>query len=339
METAGRFIPLSYLFFVAALSVFAVAFLLSSLSLYTAHPELGWAITFDLTVFAPLFYYFAIRNTKIPKVTVATVAGLGIITASWLLPQDKWQVSSIFFGYVLPVFELAIVGFIAFKAWKFARAYRRERATSPDIYSVFHRLFAESFGETLIARFAAFEATIVYYALIRWRKTETSENRFSYHKKRGSLPVYLIIAFVILAETVVLHMVVSLWSVIVAWILTVSSLYVLVLLVAHLKASYLRPIEFRDGYLQIRNGLSSDLTVELSDVLGAEEIRKDVAIREEKPQAALLKDFEELNVLVKFKTEQALKGLYGTSKTVNELSIYVDEKDRFINLLGSQHDA
>ena len=69
---------------------------------------------------------------------------------------------------------------------------------------------------------------------------------------------------VIPVETLVVHLLVSQWSDVAAWVLTAGSLYATLWLVADCRASVLRPIAFKGSVLEIRSGMrfSADIPLE-----------------------------------------------------------------------------
>lgn len=320
-------------FLVITIAVFALTILLSTLSLFPVYPELAVGVTYDLAFTAPLFYYLAIRKTAIPKSTVAVVAVLGIVTATFLLPANQQTHLGFITFWVLPVLEIGLLGFAGYKTWKALRTYRRERRDNADVYSILGKVFEELIGRTLLSRAAAFEASVIYYAFLGWRRPARDPDAFSYHRKRGTFALYGVIAFLILAETVALHILISYWSGIAAWIFTISSLYVLLLMLAQSKASYIRPILVSEGLLKIRCGLFCDAEIPLSKIVEIDAIGAASALPSEVLQAAVLKGFEPVNVLVTTAGEHKASGPYGFEKRFRKIAFFADERERLIRHL------
>ncbi|MDH3492785.1 MAG: hypothetical protein OEM82_04485 [Acidobacteriota bacterium] len=320
----------SLFFLVVTLSIFALTILLSTLSLFPVYPELAVGITYDLAFTAPLFYYLAIRKSVIPKATVAGVAVLGIVSAMFLLPANQQTHLGFITFWVFPFLEIGLLGLAGYKAWKALRTYKRVRKENADVYATLGVVFEESIGSTFFSRIAAFEASVFYYAFLGWRTPTQDTNTFSYHKKRGAGALYGVFAFLIFAETIVFHMLIARWSVIAAWIFTISSLYVLLLLFAQFKASYLRPTVVCEDELLVRCGLFCDAEIPLSEIVEIEAVGNLSSLAPEVLQAAVIKGFEPVNILVTTANELTAARPYGLKKPFRKIAFFVDEKERLI---------
>ena len=320
------------LFLVVTLSAFALSILFSTLALFPAYPELSVGITYDLAFTSPLFYYLAIRKTRIPKSTVIGVAALGIFTAGYLLPANQQTHLGFLTFWILPFLEIGLLGFAGYKAWRMMRIYKKIKRENTDVHLVLKEVFVELLGQSFLSRAAAFEASVVYYAFLGWIPPAPDKNVFSYHKKRGTGAVYGVFAFLIIAETFVLHVLIANWSVVAAWVFSLSSVYVLILLIAQYKATYLRPIVVSDGFLRIRCGLFSDADIPLSDVVEFE-CRQDSPLPKEIRQAALLKGFEPVNFLISTSRDATATGPYGIKSVFRKIGFFVDDKERLMERL------
>lgn len=321
------------LFLTAAVLVYAVAISLSGLRFTEAYPELAVGITYDLAFAAPLFYFLAIRKTRIPNTTVAGVAVLGLVTTALLLPADQQTHLAFITKWILPVGELGLLGFVGYKTWLGIRVFRRERSKNADVHLVLNSVFADLLGPTILSRAAAFEASTLYYAFLKWRRPNRSGTTFTYHQSRGTGAIYGVIGFLIIAETIALHVIVSMWSPVAAWILTASSIYVLVLLLAQYKSSYLRPIEVEDGILKVRCGLFCDADIPISEIESFKSCGHSAPLPKDVLQAALLKGFEPVNLAVTTSAETKAHGPYGIASSFRSIAFFVDEKERLITHL------
>lgn len=86
-----------------------------------------------------------------------------------------------------------------------------------------------------------------YYGFIYWKKRELIENEFSYHTDSGTIT--LLIIFIVAIKTVVLPILVTKWSSLVACILTLLSVYSGIKIFGFLKSMFKRPLSFENNKL------------------------------------------------------------------------------------------
>ena len=145
--------------------------------------------------------------------------------------------------------------------------------------------------------------------------------------------------FLILMETLVLHILVARWSELIAWILTISSLYVSIQLFAHIKAMLQRPIEITDGKLHIRYGLFGDTEIGLDNIESVEFSNTNTSVEKGTKKLALFGDLEQTNTKITLKQEETLNGFYGFTSKYNSLLFYVDERDEFKKLIEQNDNS
>lgn len=321
-------IPLSL-----TVAVFGFSIFLSFSTLLQAYPELAIGITYDLALTAPFFYFLAIRKTRIPKFTVAAVFGLGLLSANYLLPDIAQFHVGILATYVLPAVELAVTGFIGLKTFKAIRAYGKIKNKSSDLKTVFEEVADEVFGKTFLSKAVAFEMSLLAYAFLPLRKFESAGSAFSYHRLRGTNALFAALIFVFAAEAIVLHFVIIQWSVVGAWLLTLSSVYLVVMLFAQLRAIRKRPIEVFEDSLIIRCGLFCEAEIPFDNIASVESSENMTKEGTETFEAVLLKGLESTNLVMDLKHEAEAAGPYWISYRFKRIAFFVDQKDEFLNLI------
>jgi hypothetical protein len=327
----------SFYFIAIALlaSIIILSLSISSSSLISQYPELAIGITYDLTLTAPLLYLFLIWKTKIPNTTVVPFFILSIIVASLIIPADQQIHLSFIKKWIIPIVEIGVMSFIGFSVYKTVKTFRAVNNKDADILTVLEKTSEQVIPIPVLNKAIAFEISAIYYAFFRWRKPVLGENSFTYHKKSGKITLYLAIIFIIGIETIVLHFIVARWSEIIAWILTISSAYVLLQIFAHLKAVYQRPIEIDDNRLFVRYGLFSGTEIELNNI---RDVQSSFQMPEDKKgikQVALLGELEQFNTKIHLHKESTFYGLYGKKDKFVTLLLYVDEQEQFKKLITS----
>ena len=330
---------------------------IGSSSLISQYSEFAFAITFDLTISAPFFYFLLIRGTSIPKITIIPVFGIGVLVGSLLLPTQQQLYLDLVKQWAIPVVELAIlfyIGFVAYKSFKILKTYKNE---NPDVYTVLrlacagivngfvspglliNSVLTQTDRKPLSLKWyseaLACEAAMIYYAFIGWKKLKPDENQYTYHKKSGKISLLGTIIFLILAETVVLHVLLAYWSVIAAWILTALSIYFVIQIFAHIKAIFQRPIEIFGNKLIVRYGLFGDTEIDLDNI---EKIELSSIKPEDESglkQVSFLGELEQFNTIIRLKNKETFRGFYGIKSKYKTLLLYVDENTRLKKLVES----
>lgn len=326
-----------YLFgFLFLTLIFVVSFGVSYSTLIITYPELAIGITFDLAFTAPLLYLILIWKTRIPKTTVVPFFVVGITIATFIVPAEQQIYLSLIKTWILPILEVGLIGFIGYSVYKTVKTYRTEKDKNSDLLKILEETTERVVGIPALNKAVAFEIAVLYYAFISWRQPKPTGKTFTYHKKSGKITLYSAIIFIIGIETVVLHIVVSRWNEIIAWILTVSSAYVLLQILAHLKAVYQRPLEIIENRLLVKYGLFRGSEIELDNIEKVESSFQMPEYKKGLKQVALLGELEQFNTRIHLRKESDFYGLYGKKNKYKTLLLFVDEQDDFIKLITKQ---
>jgi hypothetical protein len=308
------------------LSLVGVCFVLARSAFAASHTEIYSAITFDLTVTLPLAYLFFIRKTKITKLSTIGFFIFGIVFASFILPTENQKPLDYLKLFALPALEfgfLTYAGFIVFKSRKTYKSLDRNRR---DFLENLRAALVKEFPSERAANALAFEIAGFYYAFFRW-KTKRAANFYTYHKKNGAAFLLAAIAFLVAAETFVLHVLIADLSLMTAWILTAFSAYFLFQIFAHGKAIFLRPTEIAENKIFIRCGLLGDAVIDLKNVESV-----DFAAPLEKPHKqdvilSPLGKFTACNLKLSLKNQATLRGIYGKRKNFTTIFFTADEAE------------
>ena len=144
---------------------------------------------------------------------------------------------------------------IACEARRLVRAFRAARGASTRPYDWFAEAFKVLAPGGRAAHLAGIEGATWYYALFSWRArpdAPVGRHAFSYHRESGFLALVGVIAALLPVEAFAVHLLVAQWSTIAACLLTATSLYALLWLVAAARASVLNPLLVDDETLTVR---------------------------------------------------------------------------------------
>lgn len=310
------------------LSIVMVSFIFAQNSALINHPLVASAVTFDLAVTLPFAYWFFIRKTRISKRTVVPFVIFGIVLASFILPENNRQLLDYLTSFALPIIELGVLAYVGFVIYKSRKTYKSLAGSHRDFLENLRAALTKEFSNGILAKAVTFETAGIYYAVFKW-KAKRGEGFFTYHRKNGVAALLIILGFIVAAETVVLHILVAKWSVIIAWILTVFSVYFLFQIYAHAKAVFLRPIEIAGESLFIRCGLLGDAEIKLAEVASVEITMPPPVLEANEIKLAPAGDFTVCNLKLSLSSEAKLNGLYGRGTNFKALFLSIDEPEIF----------
>lgn len=331
MHVAQSFRRLSQYPFLIPLAIMLFSLVLTETRWMQQYPQLSVGITYDLTLVAPMLYLWAIWRKSIPKITVVPIFIIGLLATFQILPEDQWQQARWLQQVVLPVVELAVIGVIGYKVVKAIKVYQRLNATNqPDVYALLQQTAQQVVKRKRIAHILATELGMMYYGLLSWKKPAPSGDYTSY-KTNGSTALLAVIIFLVLVETIVLHLVLLSWQPVVAWVIFALSLYTILQLFAHGKALRRRFTRIGPTAVHLANGLAADATIPL-DMISAVNVNTNSIDTHggQLRKVALLGDLEPHNVVFYLTSPIAIQQLYGLQKRGDVIACFVDEPAAFV---------
>jgi hypothetical protein len=219
------------------------------------HPDLmAGAVALDLSVTVTvLFWLAAVRPGAAGPASLALVLALGAALAARTLPpgQRAWAA-----GLVV-VAEAALLGSLAWRASRLARAYRAQGALRPPEDALLAAA-RQALGPSRLVEAVATEAAILWLALGSWRRAPhvpAGWRPFSSHRTAGHGAVLVALLLVTVAEMAGLHLLLLRWSERWAWGASGLGLYGLLWLLGDWRAVVLRPTLLGEAALEVRVGL------------------------------------------------------------------------------------
>jgi len=316
------------------LTLLGTLILLMKSSFLDGNDILNFAITADLLLTVPLVYFLLIRKSEIPKTTVVPVMIIGLVVGSYFLPQESQTYLGIFKTWALPVIEISILILIITKVRNAIKKYKTLKGSAPDFFDALKSTCYEILPKSVVIPVVT-EIAVFYYGFINWEKRKLNKNEFSYHKDSGTIALLAAIIFIVAIETVVLHILLSKWSDIAAWILTFFSIYSGVQLFGFLKSMYKRPISIENGKLFLRYGIMNETIIDLKNIVSIEVSSKDIEQNKETRKLSILGDLESHNIIIRLKEDNMLTGLYGIKRKYKNLALHVDKKIEFTNRINN----
>ncbi len=311
------------------LTAIAISFGISS---STNPSQLANAVTADLAITAPILYLLLIRRTNIPNITVVPCFIVGLLIAHVVLPPTDRELLTFLTHYVLPGIELLVVVFVGRNVWRFVAVLRQNGTKDIDRLEVLKKSTEAVLGIGLPARLLSTELSIMYFGLLAWGKRERqSESHFTHYKKNGLGAVIALWTMVLAAETFAVHILLMKWSGVAAWIASFSSVYLVLLFIAHYKATRQRQSWIDQSGLHLRYGLSGNVDI------SPERIEKiHLTSRTPRDLDQLVKlghAFESHNLIIELKEEVEVERMYGKKERAKALGLMIDDRDALEQLL------
>lgn len=290
------------------------------------HPALPLGMAADLLLGLPaLFYFSVVRPCQLPLSTVAAAFGAGLALSHWLLPVGAGLAVLVWAGRLGAVLEVGGVGYAAVRLRRIRRGYRAAQQHSADFIDNLHAACQPVLGR--LTGGLVTEIALLRYALLgSWARPEVrpDESAFSTYRESGLTALLAVAGLLGLIEMAAAHLVLGHWFPRAAWLLTVPSLYGLLLLLAHGRAVRLRPVTVSAHGLTVRVGLAWRTAIPRAQLAAVVKISGAPTTASDCLNAArpLLTP---PNVLLTFARPQLVLGPYGLRRTVCQLAIYVDE--------------
>ncbi|MBT8403221.1 MAG: hypothetical protein KJP18_05135, partial [Gemmatimonadetes bacterium] len=244
-------------FLVSAGLLLTAALLILRLPAYALSPQaLAPALAIDLMVGLPfLGYLFLVRTGAADILVLAPLLVTGIVLAEWWIPDAHLDLSG-WGATIALVAEALVVITLLLRARAIRGDYRRMLPDHVLPRDAFRAALANILGGRL-ATVVASEFGAFWYATAGWRRPRgpARGHAFSVHTRNGYPALLGALMMAVVAETVAVHLVVSRWSVGVAWVLTALSVYSGIWLLGDLLAARHNPTVLTDDDLHLRLGL------------------------------------------------------------------------------------
>lgn len=288
--------------------------------------------TFDLVVVIPALYYFLVLRPKRSSLLfMIPCFALCAVVARWIIPAANQEYLHSL-KRLSPALEVFVIAAIAMRLRSFIREYRIARAGALYFTDALFAGFQKSLSDRIIFSIAFVEFFLIYFSIGGWfmkpPHVAEGQQHFTYHKKSGYLGILGILLFVLLMETFALHMIVMRWSVSIAWILTVLSLYGAFWLIGDYHAIRVHPVIATPDMLYLRIGLRWRADIQRNNI---------AAIDTGAPKNPKSRDYLRASILwpratLVLKSPVELHGLFGRKRIVSRLGLSIDDVDSFSHL-------
>jgi hypothetical protein len=228
--------------------------------------------------------------------------------------------------------ELLATAFIIYKVYQLRKVFRSGKNENHDDYDALYLAVRQIIPFERMSRIIHTEIAMLYYASFGWFIKEESLSgcrSFTIHKKAGLVAVLTTFLCLIALETSLLHIVLIHWSRGLALVVTLLSIYGGLFIAGMMNAVRKRPIVVCNDTLKLRIGLKWNGTAKLADI-------ESVSIGRSLPAGETLRGtiLGASNCLLTFKAPIKIYGIYGMCRSVNSISLNMDDPDGLKKHIG-----
>ncbi len=170
------------------------------------------------------------------------------------------------------------------------------------------------------------EISTVRYGLLFWlggQEVRPEQKCFTTHKESGYVAVWAVLFFVLVIETVGLHLLLLQWSPVAAFVSTGLSMYSLVFFVADLASMVKRPIVLHDGQLLFRIGIRWNAMIAREDIRRLTPIRDFDKAKEK--DTLLCAPGNAPNLLLELHRPVTVTGFFGIRRHTQRIALHADD--------------
>ncbi|MDH5402681.1 MAG: hypothetical protein OEY49_09335 [Candidatus Heimdallarchaeota archaeon] len=279
-----------------------------------------------LIVLLLIFYYFLIVHNSLPKGSIAFYLVLLIYILDYLSP-NYIEINYKIIYFLFPAIEVLFDIFLFFKL---VTIYRKTKK-SDSLYLIdsFENAMKDTLGNYKILKLVTAELLVFYYTIFGWFIKKKWQYPFFTNYKKSNNGVFLgVILFIGCIELPIIHILIANWSANAAWIFTIVNIYGYFWLIGDYNAQRHNPIIIKEGILHFRVGIRWGFKTAINNIKSLREYQHDNDL-------VLTAKTSECNLIIEFKEDIKITGLFGTQKVTKKIGCLIDNSIRFRQLVIS----
>ena len=291
------------------------------------------ALSFDLLIGIPVLYFLLQRIKKLDLKKVLKVFTLCLFVSTLLIPDSNLWIVTLTQTILYPLLKIYLVYKVIYKLIQLVREYRVHslELNGFELYATTLRnTFSGKLGEILQMEFS-----VIYFLFSTKRKTQYKENEYGYTKIKGTVEMVYAFIFIIALETIVAHLLIAKLSILVAFVCTYSSLYLIILFISILKSRKHFPIIVEDKFLLLQYGFINKSIVKYTDIQKIEQTSRS---NNDIMKLSAFKGVENHNLIIHFKSPQLITKVFGIQREYNSIGLFVDDPERFLLQLDTKQN-
>lgn len=326
---------INYLLFTLPLAILLFVIMLPRTALFSGDPSgLSFGILMDMLITIPLVYLLIIWKTTVPKFSVLYVFLACLLLCGLAIPLEHQSLFKSIKNIALPAIELGILSGVAYKIFSLSKVLRNSGSAQVDFYDKLKLACSDIFPGR-VGKMLASEMAVLYYLFARNKSEQYPQGTYSAYKTNGIQMTVGVLLGLIFVETFVVHLLLAESYPILAWILTILSLYAIIQIISILRSLKLRQsfIDYDKKLLELRYGFAASATIAFADIEKVESNRRSLPKSEDNATLSTFDILDTHNIILHLNKENTLQKMYGMEKKFTRIAIYLDEKEAFIKEL------
>lgn len=289
----------------------------------------------DIVITFPVaFYFLLIRPLKLKKRSLFLVTSCCLAVAYFILPAHQQ-------GYIAQVKKLTMfaeLGLLIYTISKIKRinaAYKQLKAAEPYNPYLLRKSMVAVLGNSIAIKLMASELGMLRFGLLPFKKKEAippAAASYSIHKEAGYIAMFSIVLFACFAELIGLHLLIAHYSKTAAIIVSILTVYGIIIIVGDLAAIIKKPVLIMPDRLILRTGIRWMADVERDNIIAVEKLRIGFEPDKGTFSGGILKS--STNICFTFAQPVIVERIYSKTIMVTKIVMTVDDADKLIAQLS-----
>ncbi|WP_207383523.1 hypothetical protein [Paenibacillus solani] len=289
-------------------------------------------ITLDFVVAIPVLLYFLVyRKSNKRFLSVLPFALLGYIALVFIMPNSAQGTLDVV-KYILIPLEAAFIGCMIYSVVRNLLRMKRQSIVNTHPFETLRLSLDTTLGHSKMVPVLMHELSVLFYAMFSWRAkpyVRTDSTSFSYHLNSGWLIIVLFASKMLLLEGALVHIIMAQWSHTIAWIISAGNVYLIMVLIAELRAMRLNPILISEKGIVVRYGNQLLSTIDREHIASVDLIKYE-KLTNEQLKTSFIPLVTEPNVLIQLKEPIMVTGPYGKRRQVDQIYLFLDQPHDFL---------
>lgn len=295
------------------------------------------AVGLDMTLVLPILCMLMLyRNSKNKWRILVPIMLAGYMMSKLFLYANGIDEAKLL-GYIISPFVIIFFTFTIHHLIQKYRVSKENQQVQKPVYDTLKERIEKKFPQLKNTGYLVHEISMYYYLFFGWKKRPYIDNNvpvFTYHRKSIMLVMLFFLGFVLTAEGFAVHLLVMQWSNIVAWIMSIGSLYVMLLFISDYRAMVLNPIIVKNESIQVRYGLRAYIDIPISNVCKVSSSHT-MEVPESEKKESIAPAMDGPNLLIECIEPVEVVLMFGQKRTTTKVYLHIDEPSEFQKLINS----
>ncbi|WP_373010051.1 hypothetical protein [Mucilaginibacter sp.] len=289
----------------------------------------------DIVITFPVaYYYLLIRPLKLKKWSIFLVISCCLAVAYFILPaQQRYYIVQL--RKLSACIELGILIYCVSKIKKIRASYKQLRMQTPYNPYILRQSMFNVLGNGIGIKLMASELSILKFGLLFWKKQKNiplAATSYSIYKESGYIAMFCIVLFACFAELMGFHLLIAHYSNTAAFIISLLTMYGIVIIVGDLAAIIKSPVLVMPDKLVLRTGIRWVAVVGRTNIIAVEKVRIGFEPSEDCFQGGILKS--SVNICFTFDQPVNIERIYSKTITAKQIVMTVDKAEELIAQLA-----